>query len=330
MSNRKITPFQLFFLTFSYVLSGFFLLRTNGLFPLLMQFLRISLSMLFLRSGFSKSRDGYCDFVFSFTSGRIGSFLAIILLIPAAWEMIRTAILFVESAGRMTTFFPQAAPVIFLAVLLGFACHVGVTGLGRFSELLPIVIVGLLLRFLLRAFSPAPLLVNFDANDIMGVTSVAPILFLASKTVVPSDNGISDAMQNVISAPICRERYISRILFGGIASATIFSFVLSLCGGTAKDIFLHMVVWLFFFMRLAVLFTLMSDVCQSFVRLRKNRVGRAVFAVTVVLLLFGLAALENTEEAIRFGVVCQMGVINVVIPLLLFAIRNRKGKRKGR
>lgn len=269
MSERSgITLFQLFFLSFSYVFSGLFLICETAflslLIPLIFVLLYCVFGYFFLRLAPTAfyERERWLAFLSGGRTHTMGKLFATFLTLIASIELIFTWLAYAVSVSSFAGFLPfsfAAALILLLAIFVGG--H-GVTVIGRFAELFTFQIVPLVLWFILFDLS----FVDFGAFSenlyAFMIVSPAPILYLFSETVLQST-----AMPNGSKNPI----KIPAVCFLGAVTAVLCAFLFLLYGADKNNIFLLFFGWTASLVRLAVLIC----VCTA------DRGGRAGYAYTI-------------------------------------------------
>lgn len=335
--KTHITPFQLFFLTFSYLLSGFFLFSIRSVFGILAQLAVFAVFVMLARPGLSRRRETLYEFVGVFVPGAVlPAVLTAALLLPAVFQMVHTAVSFSESAGRTADFLPLWLILAILIAVALFAVGGGMTGAGRFAELLPFLLVPLLCIRPFGGFAPMLSVSDFNALRVLSCVSAAPVFFLAAKTVVPGDEGISDAMGAVVSVPSDRASYMTKLLLGAAAAAAVVYGYLMLFAIDGKDVFFRLTVWMLHFIRLTVPMGLVADAVRAVPTEATHAVARhTAFAVVSAVSVICVLSVHGTGNMMLQNALTMLTVlIDFIVPVLLngffFAGRRAAVRRKKR
>ena len=333
--KTHITPFQLFFLTFSYLLSGFFLFSVRSVFGVWAQLALFAAFVMLARPGLSRRRETLYEFVGAFVPGAVlPTVLTALLLVPAVFQMMSTAISFSESAGRTADFLPSW---LILAILTGialFAVWGGMIGAGRFAELLPFLLVPLLCIRPFGGFAPMLSVSDLNALRVLSCVSAAPVFFLAAKTVVPGDEGISDSMVAAASVPSDRASYLTKLLLGAAVSAAVIYGYLMLFAIDGKDVLFRLTLWVLHFIRLTVLVGLAADAVRVVPAEAANAVARrTVFAMVTAASAVCVLCMRGTGDMmLRNALTVLTVLIDFAVPVLLnvffFAGRRAAVRRK--
>lgn len=220
--KTHLTPFQLFFLAFLYVFSGFAL--ADAISPLSF-LLPIVMSILWAVVGYRgalQKRTDMTDFLSAYLPKRETVIPLSVFLFTVSAEAVIT-ILDVSAVfwGR-SDFIPF--PLI-LAVFFGIAmltvCK-GTTALGRFSELSLFLLVPIVILHLFGDFKPMNAAETSSALRLIFSVMPSPIFFLLSMTAVSGDEGISAGFRATGSAPKNRAAF----LIGIVALAATFAAIL--------------------------------------------------------------------------------------------------------
>lgn len=188
-NTEKITLLQLFFLSFSYVFSGLFLIGERSFLSFLLPVVAV---LLFSACGFfllqnapdcNAKKYGLRDFLSCGTSAPLSTVLSVVFALFAMVEAGLSLFAFCFSVRAFASFLPFWLILIICAGLIVFVAAHGLTAIGRLSELMAFLILPLLLWILLWKVSPIDL-TAFSSNlyAVFAVTP-APILFLFSATV---------------------------------------------------------------------------------------------------------------------------------------------------
>ena len=249
-SKSKITVVQLFFLSFSYVFSGLFLIRERSFLSL---FVPLATVLLFSVFGFFflkcaprvfTERGRFLRFLSCGNPHWVAKLLMTFLIFLSSLEMLLTWMAFSDSVHSFSAFlsFPfTAAIVLLLALFIG--AH-GLTVLGRFSELFVFLIAPLLFRLVFRDFAT----VDFGAfsSDLYALLTVtpAPIFYLFSMTVCES---------TAMPKPIRRLFLFPLLSVCGALAAILCIFLFLLFGAGESSIFFLLFGWMASVIRLSLL-----------------------------------------------------------------------------
>lgn len=253
---NKITLFQLFFLSFSYVFSGFFLIRERSFLSL---FLPLAAMAVFLLIGYvflQCAPPVFCEkgrFLSFLSCGKphfFVRFFAFLLIASAMAEMLVSLCAFSVSVARFSSFLSVgliAAILFLMAIFFGF--H-GLTVIGRFSELFLFLITLLLLRIVLWDLKPISLF-SFSENMYASfLVMPAPIFYLLSMTV-----GGSTAMPK----PIVSRFVFPLVSFFGASTAVLCAVLFLLYGTGEGNLFFLFFGWMASIVRLGLLVSLASE-----------------------------------------------------------------------
>lgn len=283
--RTHITPVQLFFLTFSYLLSGFFLFHISSYYAVAAQFAVFSAFAMLCLRGLSRRRTGLSDFVSVYAPGAAGVVFTGLFLVLSVFQMTRTAVFFSESVQRVCRFLPWWVIFITVCFCAVFASGRGMTAAGRFSELVPFLLVPMLLIRPFGDFTPTLAAGDFDVSGVLSCVSSAPVFFLASKTLVPGDEGISEAMRVGNKTPAHRGPYLVRIMIAAAAAASLVYVYFTLFSFGAADLFLRLFLWMLHILRLAVTVGIYADLAAENADSRARIAYTALFAVSAVSML---------------------------------------------
>ena len=312
--KTHITPVQLFFLRFSYLLSGFFLFNITSYYAVTAQFAVFSVFAVLCLRGLSQRRTGLSDFVGAYAPGAAGTVFTGLFLVLSVFQMTRTAVFFSESVQRLSRFLPWWVIFLTVCICAVFAVVHGMTAVGRFSELVPFLLVPMLL---IRPFGDFTLTLSagdFDVSGVLSCVSAAPVFFLASKTLTSGDDGISDAMRVGSEPPANRGAYLVRIMVSAAAAASLVYVYFTLFSFGAADLFLRLFIWMLHIVRLSVLVGIYADLVAENAR-RGMRIAYSVlFAATAVSML---ALTENSMLIARFRLDTVFIWVEFLLPVLL-------------
>jgi len=248
IERRGITLFQIFFLSFSYVFSGLFLIRETAflslLVPLAFVLLYGILGYLFLRLSPVCREARWLSFLSGGSPHLLGRAFAVFLSLLGAAELVFSWLAFAASVCSFSEFISfslAAATVLFLAIFVG--AH-GVTVIGRFTELFSFLILPLVFWLVFFDFTPVDLSAFSENMYTAFVVSPAPILYLFSMTALQST-----ATPNTPDKPIL----IPVFCFLGAMVAVLCAFLLILYGADKNNIFLLLFGWMTALARLSLL-----------------------------------------------------------------------------
>ena len=255
-SKSKVTVVQLFFLSFSYVFSGLFLIREKSflslLIPLGTVILFSCLGFFFLQCAprVFAEKERFLLFLSCGKPHWVSKALLSFLILLSAVEILLTWMAFAFSVTSFSSFlsFPFSAALILLLIL--FVSTHGLTAIGRFSELFLFLIVPLLFRIVFRGFEA----VDFGAFSsdlyVLGTVTPAPLLYLFSMTVSES---------TAMPKPIRRLWIIPLLSFCGAFAAVFCAFLFLLFGTEEQNVFFLLFGWMASVIRLSLL----VSVCTS-------------------------------------------------------------------
>ena len=249
-TKSTITLFQLFFLSFSYVFSGLFLIRETAflsiLIPLAFVLLYCIPGYCFLR--FSPRRVsekyGWLSFLSCGCPHKGSAVFASFLSLLGALELILGWLAFAASIHSFSDFLSfslVAALVLPLAVFVG--AH-GMTVIGRFAELSVFLIVPLVFWLVFFDFVSVDFVAFSENLYAFFVISPAPILYMFAGTALQST-----AMPNASKNPI----WIPVSCFLGALTAVFCAFLFLLYGADKNNIFLLLFGWTAALVRLSLL-----------------------------------------------------------------------------
>ncbi|MBQ3490196.1 MAG: hypothetical protein IJA86_06375 [Clostridia bacterium] len=249
-SKSKVTVIQLFFLSFSYVFSGLFLIREHSflslLLPLGSAFLFSFFGFLFLQCAPRRFTEKE-RFLYFLSCGKphwTSKVLMGFLIFLSAAEMLLTWLLFAFSVHSFSSFVSFSSVAVLILLLSLFIGAHGLTALGRFSELFVFLIAPLLFRIVFRKFET----VDFSAfsRDLYALLTVtpAPLFYLFSMTVSES---------TTMPKPIRKLFVIPILSFFGAVLAVVCAFLFLLFGAGDKSIFFLLFGWMASIIRLSLL-----------------------------------------------------------------------------
>lgn len=246
--RSKITLFQIFFLSFSYVFSGLFLIRETAFLslfvPLAFVLLYGILGYLFLRLSPVCREERWLSFLSGGSPHLLGRAFAVFLSLLGAVELVFSWLAFAASVYSFSEFLSfsfAAVAVLFLAIFVG--AH-GVTAIGRFSELFSFLILPLVFWLVFFDFVPLDLGAFSENLYAFFIVSPAPILYLFSMTALQST-----AAPNTPNKPIL----IPVFCFLGALVAVLCAFLFILYGADKNNIFLLLFGWMAALARLSLL-----------------------------------------------------------------------------
>ena len=255
-SKSKVTVVQLFFLSFSYVFSGLFLIREKSflsiLIPLGTVFLFACPGYFFLQCAprVFAEKERFLLFLSCGKPHWVSKALMSFLILLSAVEILLTWMAFAFSVTSGSSFLAFPFSVLLILLLVLFVSAHGLTAIGRFSELFVFLIVPLLFRTVLRGFES----VDFGAFSpdlyAFGTVTPAPILYLFSMTVSASTS---------MPKPIRRLFIIPLLSFCGALMAVFCAFLFLLFGTEEQNVFFLLFGWTASLIRLSLL----VSVCTS-------------------------------------------------------------------
>lgn len=248
--KSKVTMVQLFFLSFSYVFSGLFLIRERSFLSLLVPlgsvFLFSVFGFLFLQCAprVFDEKGRFLQFLSCGNPHLISKFLMAFLIILSAAEMILTWMTFSRSVAEFSDFL--SAPFVAISVLLLgiFIGMHGLTSLGRFSELFVFLIAVLLFRIVFFRFET----VDFGAFSqnlyAFWIVTPAPLFYLFSMTVSES---------TAMPKPVKKLFVVPILSFCGATVAVLCAFLCLLFDMNETNIFFLLFGWMASIIRLSLL-----------------------------------------------------------------------------
>lgn len=254
--RNKITLFQLFFLSFSYVFSGLFLIGERSFLSLLIPLAAMAL-FLAVGYGFLQCAPAvFCEegrFLSFLSCGKAHFFsklVAFLLIVSASGEMLLSLCAFSVSAARFSPFLPVGliAGLLFLsAVFFGF--H-GLTAIGRFSELFLFFVVLLFLRMILWDLTPISLSAFSENLYAAFLVMPGPVFYLLSMTVKES---------TAMPRPIRSRIIFPLVSFFGAVLAVLCAVLFLLYGTGGENLFFLFFGWMASIVRLGLLVSLASE-----------------------------------------------------------------------
>ena len=245
-----ITLFQLFFLSFSYVFSGLFLIRETAFLSLLIPLAFVlpycAVGYFFLRLApraiYEKER--WLAFLSGGQVHAAGRLFAAFLSLIASVELIFTWLAYAVSVSAFSEFLPFSFVAVLILLLAIFVGGHGLTVIGRFAELFTFLIVPLMLWLIFWDFAPLDFGAFSENLYAFLIVSPAPILYLFSETVLQS-TAVPNGSKNPIGIPA--------VCFLGAVTAVLCAFLFLLYGADKNNIFLLFFGWTAALVRLAVL-----------------------------------------------------------------------------
>ena len=249
-SKSKVTVVQLFFLSFSYVFSGLFLIREKSFLSLL-----VPLGAVFLFSCFGfgflqcaprvfSEKERFLLFLSCGKPHWFSKALMSFLILLSGAEVLLTWMAFAFSVTSFSSFISFPFAVVLILLLALFVSVHGLTAVGRFSELLVFLIAPLLFRVVFRGFET----VDFSAfsTNLHALVTItpAPLLYLFSMTVSES---------TAMPKPIRRLFVIPLLAFCGAFMAVLCMFLFLWFGMGEKNIFFLLFGWTASAIRLSLL-----------------------------------------------------------------------------
>ncbi len=277
-----VSPFQLFFLTFLYVFSGITLAGADSITALL---LPLGIAVLWAFVGYGgalQKRETFRDFLSAYLPKKeTGIPLAFFLTVTGA-ELVYV-LLDVGMFFRMgSDFIPF--PLI-LAILLGIAslvCRGGMTLLGRFSELILILLVPLVSLHLLGGFEMPNLVGTASVTRLLFAVMPAPIFFLLSMTTVSGDDGTSDAFRITAKKPKNRAGYLTLTVIGGAGLAVLMRLFLIVFSFGESELLLYFLEYGAHTAKLSILISLLV---QGLAGTKRNHMAYYVMFSSIAVIL---------------------------------------------
>ena len=326
--RTHITPVQLFFLVFAYLLSGFFLFNIHSYYAVAAQFAVFSVFAVMASGALSRRSTGLSDFVSFYVPGAAGTVLTGAFLDLSVFQTVRTTVFYGESIARYCTFLPWWMIFSVLLLCAFLAVKRGMTAVGRFSELLPFLLVPLLFVRPFGDFAPTLSLSDFPVSGVLSCVSCVPVFFLASKTLVSGDEGVSDAMQSANPPPVRRAAFLLQVMLAAAASASLLYGFLTMFTFRAGDVFLSLFLWMLHIIRLSILVGIAVD---SVSQASGTGVRTAYTAVLAVSVFAVLAASQSMDPVLRGRLGTAVLAADLLLPAacgVVFAVR-RRGSRRG-
>lgn len=246
----KITLFQLFFLSFSYVFSGLFLIRERSflsfLIPIGAMLLFSALGFLFLEYAPRRftEKERFVSFLSCGKPHFFAKLFAVILMISAVVEALLSIMFFSFSVRNFSGFIPLWFVFALLICVGLFVSGHGLTALGRFSELVVFLILPLL--FWLVFWDIHPIDVTAFSGNYYAFFLVMPaaVFYLFSMTVSEST-----AMPKVFFDI----RIFPLVSFFGACFAVLCMILFRLYGFSDQNIFFLFFGWVTSLIRIGIL-----------------------------------------------------------------------------
>ncbi len=247
--RSKITLFQLFFLSFSYVFSGLFLIGARSLLPMLVP---LGAVLLFSALGFVfldraprtfAEKERFLSFLSFGKPHFFAKFFAVLLSLTAAAEALLSVVAFSFSVRKFSAFLPFWFIFALLFLLVLFIAWHGLTAVGRFSELTVFLVLPLLFWLVFWDFQPLDIGSFSDSFYTYFLVTPAPVLYLLSMTVCES---------TVMPKPIHTRIFPLVCFFGGCA-AVLCMILFRIYGASADNIFFLFFGWMASLIRVGVL-----------------------------------------------------------------------------
>lgn len=244
-----ITVFQLFFLTFSYVFSGLFLIGERSFLSLLIP---VGTVLLFSAVGFFLSenlpkmgaeKERFCfSRVFDIPKAvAVPLNVALILFVTA--EAIVSLIGFCLSVRSFSPWIPFWLTVAVSGAVVLFVAYHGLTAIGRLSELMAFLILPLIFYLVFRNVSPVDITAFSPDLHVFFTVTPIPFLYLFPVTALRST-----AMPDPGSS-----RILPWVSVLGAVLAVICMILFLLYGASGNHIFLLFFGWMTSVIRIAML-----------------------------------------------------------------------------
>lgn len=248
--SAKITLFQLFFLSFSYVFSGLFLIGERSflsfLVPLAAMLLFCALGFLFLEYAprtFAQ-RGRFLSFLSCGKEHFFAKLFAALLVISAVAEALLSLTALAFSVRRFSGFLPFWL-IFALTALAGLliAGH-GLTAVGRFAELTAFLIVPLLFWLVFWDITPIDLRAFSDDPYAFFLVMPSPVFFLLSMTVSES---------TAMPKSVADLRLFPLVCVFGACAAVLCMILFCLYGASQSNIFFLFFGWMTSLIRMGIL-----------------------------------------------------------------------------
>lgn len=261
--RERISPYQLMILTFSYMISGFFLGNVKNFYIVILEFALLCLYAYIGYHGFSAERGGFFDFLRALVPSSAEKVTALAFLLLAFLQLVPTLVTFAELIRRICAFLPLWLIGLSILAEVVFAVSRGVTVMGRLAELLPFLLVPLLLTRPFFSFSPSFSVLPYAEQGALSFVSIAPIFYLLSKTVTAGDRTVSRSFRASAEVIEDRGRYLLYyLLIGGLSAVAVYGF-LFLFEVKAGDVLFRIFVWWTVFLRLSLLCSIFRDLWRE-------------------------------------------------------------------
>ncbi|MBQ8497281.1 MAG: hypothetical protein IJ489_07520 [Clostridia bacterium] len=248
--RSKITLFQLFFLSFSYVFSGLFLIRERSF---LSFFIPLGAILLFSALGFLfleyaprrfTEKERFVSFLSCGQTHFFAKLFAVILMISAVVEALLSVIAFSFSARKFSVFIPFWLIFALLLIVGFFLSSHGLTALGRFSELTVFLIIPLLFWLVFWDIHPMDIRAFSGNGYSFFLVMPAAVFYLLSMTVSESTampKGFNDI------------RVFPLVTFFGACLAVFCMILFRLYGASDDNIFFLFFGWMTSLVRIGIL-----------------------------------------------------------------------------
>ena len=259
----KITPYQLTMLTFCYMLSGFFLGGVRNFSMVAISFLALCLYAFVGYRGTHAEKRSFARFLSMMVSQRWEKPLYLAMLALMGMQFISSLVGISEHIHILSEFLPLWSIGLSLVFMAFFASRRGIFTVGRLSELFLFLLIPLLVTRPFLRFAPAFQDMPITWEGALDFVSVAPILYLLSKTVTAGDPSASHSLAASRGDLKNRARYVTLFLLaGGLLAVSVYGF-LFLFEVRAGDVLLRLFLWCASFIRLAVLGAAFGDLARG-------------------------------------------------------------------
>lgn len=248
--RSEITLFQMFFLSFSYVFSGLFLIRETSFLslwiPLAFVLLYCIPGYFFLRCSQQcfEENAGWISFLSCGHPHTGAAVFAVFLSLVGAVELILSWLAFSVSVHSFSAFLSFSLVAALILPLSIFVSAHGMSVIGRFSELFTFLIVPLVFCIVFFDFAAVDFGAFSENLYAFFVVTPAPILYLFFTTVLQSS-----ATPNAPKNPLC----VPVACFLGALTAVFCAFLFLLYGAGKNNIFLLFFGWMASLARLSLL-----------------------------------------------------------------------------
>ena len=255
----KITPYQLTMLTFCYMFSGFFLGGVRNFSMVAVSFLALCLSAFVGYRGAHTEKRSFAHFLSMMVSPRWEKPLYLSMLALMGVQFVSSLVAISEHIHILSGFLPLWGIGLSLVFMAFFASRRGIFVVGRLSELFLFLLIPLLVTRPFLPFAPTFQDVPITWEGAPAFVSIAPILYLLSKTVTAGDSSASHSLAATREDIGNRARYVTLFLLaGGLLAVSTYGF-LFLFEVRAGDVLLRLFLWCASFIRLAVLGAAFGD-----------------------------------------------------------------------